>query len=95
MDPTPDPSDLTLLEVSARLRVDPSTVSRWLTAGVPAPSGLVRLRGYRAGHRWRIPEAELAAFLNQVSPPGRAEPAGTQAQRGKRSRRAARQLGWE
>ena len=49
---------LTVAEVSARLRVHPETVRRWLSQG--------RLEGVRPGGTkigWRIPESALGQFL--------------------------------
>jgi excisionase family DNA binding protein len=46
-------------EVAQRLRVTRRTVYEWLTSG--------RLRGYRAGSRWRIRAEDVGEFLR---PPG-------------------------
>lgn len=51
---------LTVAEVAASQRVSVRTVHRWISAGqIPG--------AYRAGKRWRIPPAALAAFLTTGS----------------------------
>ena len=52
---------LTREEVGTYLRVNPRTVDRWLKNGL--------LKGYKLGKgptsKWRIPEAEVAKFLEK------------------------------
>lgn len=55
------PNDLISLPEAAKLvRVVRQTVLRWLISG--------RLRGFRAGHRWRISRADLLALVQQFGP---------------------------
>jgi excisionase family DNA binding protein len=48
---------LTVKEAAARLRVSDRTVFTWLRSG--------QLRGLKAGRKWRIPAAEVQAFLER------------------------------
>jgi excisionase family DNA binding protein len=49
-------------EVAKTLKVTRRSVYRWLTTG--------KLRGLRAGDTWRIPEADVIAFIESRKTPG-------------------------
>lgn len=50
------PEYLTVNEVADLVRVYPETVRRWLRSGL--------LPGRHAGHKWRVSQADLSAFLD-------------------------------
>lgn len=52
-----DPQFLTVAEVAAQLRVDPTTVRRWIAAG--------ELPASRLGKNFRIAAADVDAFLDR------------------------------
>lgn len=62
----PEPTDLTIEEAAARLRLGPPAVRRALREG--------RLAGYRAGSRWRVPLAALAAYCRPADVPAARRP---------------------
>ena len=69
-----DDLPLTVSQVCRRLpgargakNVTPSTVSRWILLGCPSRSGeRVKLNATRAGSRWLIAPADLAAFFTAL-----------------------------
>lgn len=67
------PADyLTPQEIAAALRTDADSVLRWLNIGVTARNEKgervrVRLKGRKIGGRWKVPAAELEAFIRATS----------------------------
>ena len=81
--------------------VDPSTVFRWVTRGLPSPDGqVVRLEAVRVGGRWLTSRGAVARFVAALTPAPDTPPAGpacpprtrSSAARRKASERAAAEL---
>ena len=75
--------------------VCPSTVSRWITVGCPARSGVrVKLKATRAGGRWLIDPDDLQAFFDALGSPTTTTtaPTRTDRQRKQAAERAASEL---
>jgi excisionase family DNA binding protein len=58
-----EPELLSLQDVARELGVHSETVRRWVLEGYPVGGQRVRLDGFRAGWRYRIPRQCLDAFL--------------------------------
>lgn len=57
-------NDMTIAQVAKQLTVSPMTVRRYVRSG--------RMKAYRVGGRWRVPEAAVTAFVQLCS--DRAQP---------------------
>lgn len=97
-----DPELLTISQVVSRIpgsrgakRVHPATVVRWITSGCPARDGnRLKLAATRAGSRWLVRPADLAAFFAALAaePTPSPAPPRSPAARARAGERAAAEL---